>query len=430
MALPLLARYPAARLRFTLLDIHPQSLESAQGLIEKLGLADGIDGYVLADAANYRIPVDALPDIILTETMSVALSNEPQVSICRNLIAQAPEAILIPAEVKIDLVQIAPTKEHSLVSADHQGEIPPPKRYRVPLGEVFTLNKTSIRQWQQERGERLPGNSIALPKVLDPMLQASLLTTITVYSNIQLKDYDCSLTLPIKLQTEEPLVAGHPLHFHYQLGAHPGLRASQDIAPDVRPKVPGIDRKRLPLSFDAERLVGDLERFKDSEWIDHFVPQNYEGSWQALPLRAQADASHPIQQVCSNPGCDDYCDTDYLGRSPYFSAVLERFQCELLSVRLMKLKAGSRIKKHTDLDLALESGYARLHIPIVTNPGMAFILNDEQVVMNPGECWYLRLSDPHHINNNGDTDRVHMVLDVVANEWLNDLVKGVANAIL
>jgi hypothetical protein len=422
LALPLLARYPLTSVKFTLLDIHPQSLESARGLIETLGLEAGVSAYVLADAASYRIPPDDLPDIIVTETMSVALRNEPQVTICRNLCAQAPEAILIPEEVRIELAQIAPKKEHSMVSSEHEGEIPPPQRRRIYMGEVFSLNKANITQWQQETGEYLPANTIVLPRVLNPMLQVSLLTTITVYGGIQLKDYDCSLTLPIKLQSAEPLVAGYPLHFHFRLGAHPELVATQDIAPDERPKIHGIDRKRLPLSFDAAQLAGDLQRFAQSDWIDHFVPQHYEGTWQALPLRAPVGATHPIQQICSHPGCDDYCNTGYLMRSPYFREVLDRFQCELLSVRLMKLNAGSRIKEHTDLDLSMESGYARLHIPITTNPQMEFILNGEPIEMKPGECWYLRLSDPHCINNNGGTDRVHMVLDVIANDWLNAMV--------
>jgi hypothetical protein len=424
LALPLLVRYPSARVRFTLLDIHPQSIESARGLIELLGLEQGVRNYVLADAANYRLPSGAIPDIIVTETMSVALRNEPQVTICRNLCAQAPEAILIPEEVRIELVQMAPNKEHSMVSADHVGEIPPPKRRRINLGEVFSLNKASILRWQPETGDCLPANVIMLPHVLDPMLQVSLLTTITVYGDIQLKDYDCSLTLPTKLQTAEPLVAGYPLHFYYRLGAHPELVASQNITPDKRPKIHGIDRKRLPLLFDTERLAADLRRFMPSDWIDHFVPQHYEGTWQALPLHAPVGATHPIQQVCSHPGCDEYCETGYLKRSPYFSEVLSRFECKLLSVRLMKLTAGSRIKEHTDLDLSMESGYARLHIPITSNPQVEFVLNGERVGMKPAECWYLRLSDPHYINNYGDTDRVHMVLDVVANDWLNAMVMG------
>ena len=42
--------------------------------------------------------------------------------------------------------------------------------------------------------------------------------------------------------------------------------------------------------------------------------------------------------------------------------------------------------------------------------------------MGEGECWYLRLSDPHEVRNGGDTDRVHLVVDAVANDWLQQVL--------
>jgi len=422
LALPLMSLYPASTLRFTLLDIHPESIASAQQLIAKLVLDDRVGDYVVADASEYQVPKDSLPDIILSETMNVTLRNEPQVAISRNLVGQAPQAILIPEQVLIDLVQLAPGKEHSMVSSDHEGEIPPPQRERIHLGEVFTLDKENIAQWQGSDDNSLPAHSIELPAFLDPRLQLNLLTTITTYGDITLGDYDSSLTLPTKLQLGESVVPGHPVHFHYRLGDHPGLVAQQDVVAADRPNVEGLDRIKLPLEFDSERLLKDLAQFTESEWIDHFVKQNYEGVWQAIPLRAKAGACHPIQQIYSDPSCTDFCATDYLQRTPYMKEVLEQFQCQLLSVRLMKLNAGSRIKEHIDPDLAMESGYARLHIPITTNSQMEFLLNGEPVVMNSGECWYLRLSDPHSLNNNGDSDRVHIVIDAIANHWLSACV--------
>jgi hypothetical protein len=35
-----------------------------------------------------------------------------------------------------------------------------------------------------------------------------------------------------------------------------------------------------------------------------------------------------------------------------------------------------------------------------------------------GEAWYLRLSDPHAVTNDGETDRVHLVIDCATNDWL------------
>jgi hypothetical protein len=42
--------------------------------------------------------------------------------------------------------------------------------------------------------------------------------------------------------------------------------------------------------------------------------------------------------------------------------------------------------------------------------------------MNEGEGWYLNLSLPHRVENNGTTDRVHLVIDYVVNEWMRSLI--------
>ena len=91
----------------------------------------------------------------------------------------------------------------------------------------------------------------------------------------------------------------------------------------------------------------------------------------------------------------------------------------------MKLAVGSNIKPHRDHDLAIEHGRARLHIPVVTNPDVDFRLEGERVVLQEGECWYFDLSRTHSVANHGHADRIHLVIDAVANPWLHEqLTRG------
>ena len=106
--------------------------------------------------------------------------------------------------------------------------------------------------------------------------------------------------------------------------------------------------------------------------------------------------------------------------------LLAAFECPLGAVRLMRLGPGSIIKEHRDDDLAFERGTVRLHVPITTNPHVEFLLNGSRVVMAPGSTWYLRLSDPHSVSNNGAADRVHLVIDALANDWLAAALHGAA----
>ena len=179
---------------------------------------------------------------------------------------------------------------------------------------------------------------------------------------------------------------------------------------------------RLPVSFDASRLNADLEQLCAAEWTPHFVERNYEGSWCALPLRAPRGASHPILQIAANPDTDAWEPTRWLEQSPYFSAVLAAFRCDIAGTRLMRLAPGSVVKEHRDQRLGLEWGSARLHIPIVTNDEVDFRINGTRLFMGPGETWYLRLSDPHSVRNHGSCDRVHLVIDAIVNPWLEALL--------
>jgi hypothetical protein len=127
--------------------------------------------------------------------------------------------------------------------------------------------------------------------------------------------------------------------------------------------------------------------------------------------------------IYSDPICSDFEDTAVLRASPYFRAVLGCFACPLHAVRLMRLTPGSAIKEHRDHDLSFEQGMVRIHVPVVTNDGVDFRLNGTCAAMPAGSSWYLRLSDPHSVANRGLSDRVHLVIDALVNDWVAALLE-------
>lgn len=183
------------------------------------------------------------------------------------------------------------------------------------------------------------------------------------------------------------------------------------------------DRIRLPLVFDPVPLAADLASFGEDDWTRHFVRDNYEGEWSAIPLRAAAGETHPIRMIGTHPLAERFVDTHYLDRAPAMRALLAGLACPLKAVRLMRLTPGSRILEHDDHDPDAVNGTARLHVPITTNDGVEFLLNRRPVTMAPGELWYLRLSDPHAAANRGATDRVHLLIDVRLSDWLVGLLR-------
>ena len=94
-------------------------------------------------------------------------------------------------------------------------------------------------------------------------------------------------------------------------------------------------------------------------------------------------------------------------------------------VRLLRLAPGSVVKEHTDPTLALEvvESVIRLTIPILNNDKVEFFLNGIPVPMQPGECWYLKLTDPHKVINDGETERINLTIDMIPNDWLRKLIE-------
>lgn len=184
------------------------------------------------------------------------------------------------------------------------------------------------------------------------------------------------------------------------------------------------DRIKLPFSFDAQRMLADIEKLDLPEFVYYDV----------IPLRGPAHQIDPT--VPFPPPAEDYADgswcdwmdTKRLKNSPYLNEVVDFFKdkTKVTLVRLLRLEAGSTVKEHTDptLGIQVHKSVIRLTIPILVNDQVTFYLNHEPVKMGLGECWYLRLTDPHSIINAGDTQRINMSIDMIPNEWVTSHLVG------
>jgi len=209
-------------LQITLLDIHAPSMDCAIALIDTFGLSAFIADEVVEDACAYKIPEGHTPDIILSETMNAALEKEPQVSIFRHLAAQAPNAILLPASVKVNAYFVDPSREYGCVEYG-EGESGPTEPDRILLGSVFELCAETIQSWPAEETGALPANAVRIPRELGSRDTAILHTVVTVFGEHTLRVRDSGLTLPKPIPTQGALRGGETLRFCYRLGARPAL---------------------------------------------------------------------------------------------------------------------------------------------------------------------------------------------------------------
>jgi quercetin dioxygenase-like cupin family protein len=188
--------------------------------------------------------------------------------------------------------------------------------------------------------------------------------------------------------------------------------------------MPVIKYIQLPFYFDSTRLQQETNTISRQHWQLHYQTKHYEGGWSAIPLRSIDGKADNI--FVSPVDTSEYKDTLFLQQSLYLQEVLATFKCPLLGVRLLKLEAGAVIKEHKDAELSFEHGEVRLHIPVITNNLVEFILDKERMALQEGECWYMNFNLPHSIINNGNEDRIHLVIDAVVNDWVKELFSQTA----
>ena len=176
---------------------------------------------------------------------------------------------------------------------------------------------------------------------------------------------------------------------------------------------------RLPFSFDASRMTADVRAAEAAGWFPHFNTQYYEGEWSGIPLRSNSRTG-PLYFDPSRP--NECVDLPALERAGYIREVVATFQAPLRSVRFLKLAPGAVIREHRDFGLSREDGEVRVHIPILTNPDVDFVLGGRTLALQAGESWYLNFDRPHQVTNRGETERIHLVIDLVVNPWLDEIL--------
>jgi hypothetical protein len=170
---------------------------------------------------------------------------------------------------------------------------------------------------------------------------------------------------------------------------------------------------QLPIQFDADRLAAEVAALPPSAWLPH--PTGFVGN-EAVPLVS------PGGEL--NDGFDGPMGpTQPLMQCPYIMDVMAELDCVWGRSRLMGLASGADVPIHIDVHYHWRT-HRRLHIPVITNPGVLFTCNDQTVHMEAGECWLFDSFSLHKVQNKGAERRVHLVLDTVGGERLWDLVEA------
>ena len=168
---------------------------------------------------------------------------------------------------------------------------------------------------------------------------------------------------------------------------------------------------RLPVRFCATTLAAEMAALPPGAWVPH--PTDYEGNDAALLVTPGGR----LEQGFIGP----MAPTEALARAPYIRQLMAELGCTWGRSRLMRLAPGAKVPRHVDINYYWRTHW-RLHVPVVTNPAVAFTCGGETVHMAAGECWTFDSFRYHEVHNGGGETRVHLVLDTVGGGMLHALL--------
>ncbi len=185
----------------------------------------------------------------------------------------------------------------------------------------------------------------------------------------------------------------------------------------------------LQLCYDVALLEKELQEV-EACYMPRFKSEKLSDVWTAIPLRNPTGT--PLQEglqlknAIRNRTMLPCKNTLFLEQLPYISSILDDiaalFRVDVGLVRISNVPGYKKIPRHKDGDLFdIDRGKVyRLHIPIVTGENVFFEISGNNYNLEAGRLYYTNVSKNHSVTNNGSMDRIHLVIDVLANSALRD----------
>ena len=219
LALPFALRYGPDEVTFTLLDLHPLSLEGARKLAKELGVEASLRDCLCVDATQVKFAEASRPHIIACEVLLRALKREPQVAATVNLAPQVrPGGFFLPEKIAVDAGLLDFAKYDRLLRGETSGSA------AIELGRVFCLEAGRLDTLCRNGETTFAAGAVRVPPH-GPRTPLHLFTRIQVFRDHRLGDFDSSLNLPERVKCPATLgEKGGLAEFFYEISADPGLR--------------------------------------------------------------------------------------------------------------------------------------------------------------------------------------------------------------
>lgn len=196
LLIPLTTIFSSEEVKFTLLEINPNSIENLKNVIKAFDVEEYVEEIIQCDAVEYKADKTKPIHMVVTETMQRALKKEPQVAITLNLVSQMEEkGILIPEKVTVEAGLLDPKRDMERMRGVKGAD----EDYYYPLNKIFELSKNSVTIGKKE-DYYFPEIEVELPIHVEERYRSlNLFTDIQVFGEEKLSYLQCSLNLPLRV---------------------------------------------------------------------------------------------------------------------------------------------------------------------------------------------------------------------------------------
>lgn len=170
---------------------------------------------------------------------------------------------------------------------------------------------------------------------------------------------------------------------------------------------------KLPIRFDADALAAEVRALPPSAWTPH--PTGFVGNEAVRLISPNGEPTDDID--------GEMAPTTHLRSCRYIREIMEEIGAVWGRSRLMGLAPGRQVPPHVDMHYYWRT-HLRIHIPVVTNPGVSFTCGGETVHMEAGDCWVFDSFRWHNVQNRSDSQRIHLVIDTVGGGRLPALMEA------
>ena len=181
----------------------------------------------------------------------------------------------------------------------------------------------------------------------------------------------------------------------------------------------------LETNIDVAVLANILSQLEENQWhniIDYKTNKTREETYEdhhkdtkTIPIKNNGMHAPGGEFVLDDPRVSytypEFHRSFYYLLKPILDRLVPKYGAIVSKLLLVKLPASEEVAEHADIGPTLEAA-RRIHIPIITNDKVRFTVGSTSVNMLAGCAYEIDNQKLHYVENNGDIDRVHMIIDI------------------